>query len=310
MFALPSSNTGEGNNAGHSMALGTDLEALRTRMAAAPDYEDDFTSGTEFDTHYRFGSYPATEDTPGIVIAEEIIPEQELVNDKNERQYNFGSHTIGQYMLANSFAVVAQTPELAAAVRGLGFAGGVIPTDNRGSRLVVGVYPPAAEFNDRLHQVGHNVVTLEQNMSASYPKHRERVEALAAGRLITTSSLDMLATVSVQGMISASTLRLLRDQAVYALDHQDEAEPDRLYSFNHVNHVSMSLQGLTAVNMPKYLTAALNDPYNGTVSPTPLEELGFHLKNITRYADLEAADHGLSLAEDTVRHIQALARIA
>lgn len=290
------------------------VEQLRAQMQAAPDYRDDFDEGGESLTHHRVGMYPPDGDTPGIVIAEQIIPEQELVDDKNDRQYNWASRATNDYLYANSFVIFAETPELALPVKGLGFSARSIVTDARGSRLIAARYPSAKDFNGRLQRVGHTAITLELELETPHPTARQQVEALAEGKLLATKAIDMLTQISVQGLMSASTMRLLRDSAKYALE-QPAPDPLETTDFawplrDDVRHTASILHGINTVKKLTELTRAMNDPNNGSVTPTPVEELGYELKNAVRRPDFEPADHGLSLAEDTVRHMQALAKIA
>lgn len=284
-------------------------ERLRSLMRRAPDYQDDSAARGEFMTNYRFGSYAPTPDTPGLVITEEIIPVQELLGKDNQRDYSMvPSSTMEQYMYANSFASLTEK-SIGQALAGAGFTGTRLKTDSRGSQLISATFPSIDSYNQTMQAFDPASFLLELAEPKDVYDARRVTEALAQGRLLTTGSQShMLCNISMLSLLAPEVLQSLQRNAIFALD--ESAKPVQEASASTQQGQMFSLRsrigGIQTVIFSRNLIDAVSDPYDGQVSPTAIESLGYELANLVEYENTKPADYGLELAEKTVARIQAL----
>lgn len=109
-------------------------------------------------------------------------------------------------------------------------------------------------------------------------------------------------------LLAPEILQSLQRNAIFALD--GSAKPVQEASASTQQGQMFSLRsrigGIQTVIFSRNLIDAVSDPYDGQVSPTAIESLGYELANLVEYENTKPADYGLELAEKTVARIQAL----
>lgn len=278
-------------------------------MQRAPDYQDDAATRGEFITSYQFGSYPPTPDTPGLVIAEEIIPVQELLDKDDQRDYSMApSSTMVQYMYANSFAYLTEK-NIGQALAGAGFTGTCLKTDSRGSQLISATFPSIDSYNQTMQAFDPASFLLELAEPKDVYDARRVTEALAHGRLLTTGSQShRLCNISMLSLLAPEVLQLLQRNALVTLDESAKPAPEASANTqqDHMFSLRSRIGGIQTVIFSRNLIDAVSDPYDGQVSPTAIESLGYELANLVEYENTKPADYGSELAKKTVARIQAL----
>jgi hypothetical protein len=306
-YELPTSGS-EPVVSGASLApVGSPIERMRTLLTMAPDYHDDFAERPSHLTRYRYGSFLPTETSAGLIIAEEIVPEVEIVDEKKQRIYDGFTRAMDRYMSANSFVWLEDT-KLMPALAGLGYRASADKTDSQGSRTITALYPSAETFNERLHSVAPDALTLVAPLDGVYPSPLAATKELAEGRFTSYSPLDMVMNASMIALLAPSVTKLMSEQAQVTVDAVEAAaalpDPDqRVYVYNN-------LMGLSTVLVPNNFIKAIDDPFEGRVTPTGMQELGYWLSLLVERPGFRPEDDGYSLAEDTISHISRLGHLA
>jgi len=300
----------EMTSADRSLAPAQDLEVrLRELMTQAPGYQNDTALRGDFMTNYCYGAYPPSELSPGLVITEEVVPAQELVNKEGQRDYSMPpSSTMESYMYISSFATLADKnigPALAAA----GFKATRIKTDVRGSQLITATYPSVEAYNKTMQDFDPKSFILEVATPSDVYNSLQVTRALAEGRLLTSGRPShMLCNIAMLTLLAPEVLEMMQQKALLALDKSNNPVSVALESspIDLMNSLRSRIGGISTIIFAKNFINAVTDPFDGQVTPTGLESLGYELANMVENDGIKPADYGLKLAQKTVARILTL----
>jgi hypothetical protein len=303
---------------GSTYPVQLEVQRLRDLMMTAPDFKTDFNERDESLTRYAYGSFLPLGDEPGLVIAEEIIPTQELLDSNNQRVYMDGgwSRPMGDYMSANTFVGLANRG-LSQAFEAFGYRALSVPSGHAESQIIVAAFPGVESYNRRLEELGISAYSLVDNYDGRLDRNDPNVvmDAFADGKIIVNSALDMLMNVSTFGLLDDSVIKELQKRAQIIKSGTDGSEPalksNSRYEAPDAQKFAMGVGAkLGTLIMGDKLRKALSDPYDGNVTPTTEQELGYDLAlNLEMLGDRPAND-GYDLAQKTVAHIKYLMRQA
>ncbi len=272
-------------------------EQIRARMSEAPVFLDDNEQrlGT---TAYRYGAWPATPDTDGRILTEEIVPDQEVLDMDGERDYfseDAPSQALDRYMTTKVFTNIMES-DLAPAIRVFDFVGREDALDDNGSTLLAASYPNAATFNERLAQTGNAGLTVEELAQEDYSNQRV-VEMVAEGRLPVTDPTTMVMNAPVWALLPPEVHQALGEKARNCLESGG----------TDVNRVAGSIASMNLLIFGSKLINAASEDQPIDPGYSEIDKLGEQLNQLLRAPggeDLE--DHGRALAELTVAHIRKL----
>ena len=292
------------------------IDTLRSMMRAAPHYENDFDATTEdFPTH-EYGVLPADGDQPGRVITEIREPGQKLFDGKYQ-EYNH-SATTWKYQEVNAFNGWMGS-EVGAALHRLGFAASEIPTDDKGSRLLVTEYPSASILSTRLTNIAEGSVTFVAGAPLRSDTPETTVRQLAEGIVTVLAQPDKQASFSlfnapVWGLLPPEFTQLVQAKAAHVLDPESppiswtvKQNPETgSYLNDNVRIFRASLGMVSLVGLLPALNTALAEKAE-TFSPSAVDTLGYTLRDALETDQAKLPDHGRALAEAAIRHMRSLA---
>lgn len=265
------------------------VEEIRAAMQFAPEHKSD--EPPTHHTSYRYGLWPANEQTDGRIIAEESVPDQELLTNGGDRDYfAHPSVAIDRYM--ETSALTHQlSGELGQSMGALGFRAVRYTIDSNNSQLVAVNFPGVERFNAQLESTGLTKVRVAQTPGPTTVE--EALAAYATKGELTIPSMDKaLMDAPIWGLLPDEAHAALRGKATQALKDGDTRE------ISHLSNILLNGAGLRT-HAPK-LVDALKDGQ--------IDALGYHFNEMLRSNDgnSDLKDFGRELAEATIKRVYEL----
>lgn len=283
---------------------------MRQRMRSAPFYESDTPQTADFLATNEYGVFPANGHMPGQVITEIHVPEVRLVDKENREEQNW-SKTSERFHEAYAFDG-CMSSVLGDALSNLGFKSTIIPTDERGSKMLIIEYPSAEQLTANLAKSGDETINFVP-VAEKTPSTLATTEALARGDMLVSDEPSvqagtLLYHASIWALLPPEMTQILTRKAAFILNpgnrigdapEQTEEIPEE------VNRFAYSLYRISPYGFSTALTNAVRCAKE-EYFPSPIDDLGNALHDFVKTEEAKLPDSGRALAENTLAHIKNL----